>query len=133
MATILFIDDEPLTLSLLSQAATILGHKAFTTDTIPKALALAKEFQPDLIVTDIHLDGCNSMDFIDQCHQNPEIYQIPIVTLSAMQSSEAEALARSHGAVAHLSKPIRLQTLLEVIGKHAQSQPINQKVIAAVA
>lgn len=123
MATILFIDDEPLTLKLLDQAARILGHQALTATGVAEALSLAKTQHPDLIVTDINLDGNRSLDFIDQLCQIPSTSQIiPVVTLSAMEPSEAEAIARAHGAVASLSKPIRLQTLLEVIREYTQNK-----------
>lgn len=122
MATILFIDDEPLTLKLLSQAATILGHQAFATAKPNEAISIAETHQPDLIVTDIHLDGCDDLEFVDRLHQNPKTGSIPIVTLSALQPIQAEEVSRSHGAVASLSKPVRLQTLLDVIGEHAHSQ-----------
>lgn len=120
MAIILFVDDEPLTLKLLSQAATILGHQALTAPSTGEALLLAVQHRPDLILTDINLDGSHNLGIIDQLHQNPATHHIPVITLSALQPIEAEAIAHSHGAVASLSKPIRLQTLLEVLDEYTK-------------
>jgi CheY-like chemotaxis protein len=119
MANILFVDDEPLTRKLLTQAAQILGHKGFTASTREEALALANDMKPDLIVTDVNLNGQRSLDMIDQLRNDPGTKNIPIVTLSAADPIEVQAEAAARGAVASLEKPIRLQTLLEVIRAYA--------------
>lgn len=119
MANILFVDDEPLTRKLLTQAATILGHKSITAANEEEAIRLANSGQPDLIVTDVNLNGRRSLGLIDHLHNSPETMRIPIVTLSAVNLSEIQAEAKASGAVASLEKPIRLQTLLEVISQYA--------------
>lgn len=118
MASILFVDDEPLTRKLLTQAATIMGHAAITASNEEEALQLANDNQPDLIITDVNLNGKRSMQMIQQLHSAPGTKAIPIVTLSAMNLSEIEAEAHASGAVASLEKPIRLQALLEVISEY---------------
>jgi CheY-like chemotaxis protein len=118
MASILFVDDEPLTRKLLTQAATIMGHAAITAASEEEALKLATEQRPDLIVTDVNLNGKRSLEMIQQLHGAPETKSIPIVTLSALNLSEIQDEARSSGAVASLEKPIRLQALLEVISEY---------------
>ncbi|HRN49817.1 MAG TPA: response regulator [Anaerolineales bacterium] len=119
MASILFVDDEPLTRKLLTQAATIMGHVAITAASEEEALRLAADARPDLIVTDVNLHGRRSLEMIRQLHTSPETSSIPIVTLSALNLSEIQSEARESGAVASLEKPIRLQELLEVIGEYA--------------
>ncbi|MCW5873229.1 MAG: response regulator [Anaerolineales bacterium] len=119
MASILFVDDEPLTRTLLTQAAIIMGHEAITAANEEEALHLAQEMQPDLIVTDVNLNGRRSLEMIRQLRSSPDTGSIPIVTLSALNLSEIQSEARASGAVASLEKPIRLQELLEVIGEYA--------------
>lgn len=118
MASILFIDDEPLTLKLLSQAATILGHQPLTSSTLEDAFSKATIQRPDLIVTDINLNGKTSWKLIEDLRDSKETHSIPVVTLSALDPAEVEVEGRKRGAVATLAKPIRLQTLLEVIREY---------------
>jgi CheY-like chemotaxis protein len=119
MANILFVDDEPLTRKLLTQAAQILGHKGFTASTEEEALKMAQDMKPDLIFTDVNLNGRRSLDMIGQLHNAPQTKNIPIVTLSALHLVEIQAEAAARGAVASLEKPIRLQALLEAISAYA--------------
>ena len=118
MAVILFIDDEDLTLELLDQAARILGHQALTASTLENGLSLARKKRPDLIVTDINLAGKNSFSLIKTLTTEKETKQIPVLTLSALDPHEIEEKAKNNGAAASLGKPIRLQTLLEVIREY---------------
>ena len=118
MANILFVDDEPLTRKLLTQAAEILGHIGHTAASEEEALSLADSLHPDLIVTDVNLNGRRSLGMITQLHNAMGTKSIPIVTLSAMNLSEIQAEAHASGAVASLEKPIRLQALLEVISEY---------------
>ncbi|MEX2161046.1 MAG: response regulator [Anaerolineales bacterium] len=120
MANILFVDDEPLTRKLLTQAAQILGHRGLTASTAEEALKLANKELPDLIVTDINLNGRRSLEMIAQLRDTPETSQIPVITLSALDLGEIRAEARASGAVASLEKPVRLQTLLEVIREYTR-------------
>lgn len=115
MASILFVDDEPLTRKLLTQAAQILGHTGLTASTEEEALKMATDLKPDLIFTDVNLNGKRSLDMIDQLRSTPQTKSIPVVTLSALDLVEIQAEAAARGAVASLEKPIRLQALLEVI------------------
>jgi CheY-like chemotaxis protein len=119
MANILFIDDEPLTRKLLTQAASILGHRGHTASTAEEALQLANSLLPDLIVTDVNLNGKRSLRMIEELHLAPQTKSIPIITLSALAPDEIEQEAASRGAVASLEKPIHLKTLLEVISTYA--------------
>ncbi|MGH2582230.1 MAG: response regulator [Anaerolineales bacterium] len=119
MANILFIDDEPLTRKLLTQAASILGHRGHTAATAEEAVHLANTLLPDLIVTDINLNGKRSLNMIDELRSAPQTKSIPIITLSALAPDEIGQEAASRGAVASLEKPVRLQTLLEVISTYA--------------
>ena len=119
MATILFVDDEPLTRKLLAQAAQILGHRGLTAATAEEALRSVNTERPDLIVTDINLRGTRGLDLIERLHAAIETRSIPVITLSAVEPGEVQAQAKARGAVASLEKPVRLQTLLEVIREYA--------------
>ena len=122
MALILFVDDEELTLKLLKQVAAILGHKAITASSQEEALALAESHSPDLILTDVNLNGSRSFGMIERLTQQEKTRHIPVLTLSALAPEEVETMARRSGAVATLSKPIRLQNLLTTIQRYTPSK-----------
>lgn len=115
MATILFVDDEPLTLKLLSQAAEITGHHALTAQNKPDAVASAADNCPDLIFTDLNLGDDDGVDLAEELRENPETSKIPVIILSAAQEQEVQRRAVLAGVERYLSKPIKIQTLIDVI------------------
>lgn len=115
MALILFIDDEPLTLKLLSQAADIVGHTAITSTTADEGLRLAEKENPDLIFLDLNLKEMDGRSVFKLLRENPATEEIPVVFLSAGVNMSTADLIQTVGANGYLEKPIRLQTLLDVI------------------
>ena len=101
--------------SLVSQVQSDLKNAA----TAEEALQSSGQDRPDLIVTDLNLKGTRGLDLIEQLHTAPETRSIPVITLSALDPGEIHAEAQARGAVANLEKPVRLQTLLEIIREHA--------------
>lgn len=120
MALILFVDDEPLTLTLLSQAAEILGHASITTESGKEAVKIAEERSPGVILLDMNLKGTDGIEVTKALRSNPKTSKIPILILSAGPGIRTAELAASSGANAYLQKPIRLQTLIEVIREYTE-------------
>lgn len=118
MATILFVDDEPLTLKLLSQAAEITGHHALTAHNKLDAIASAEDNCPDLIFTDLNLGESDGVDLAEELRENPETSKIPVIILSAAQEHEMQRRAVLAGVERYLSKPIKIQTLIDVIREY---------------
>jgi CheY-like chemotaxis protein len=119
MARVLFIDDDPFTLETLSRAAEILGHEAITASTGEQALALASEQLPDLIFSDLRLPDYEGIDLVQQLKSQESTANIPMFILSASPAVDAVERTQAAGAEAYLNKPIRLQTLMEIIQDYA--------------
>jgi DNA-binding response OmpR family regulator len=115
MARILFVDDEALTLKLLSQAAEIIGHTPMTSNNVDSAYTMVVNQRPDLIILDLNVAGYQGTLLAEQLRQNPEVAGIPVVILSADPSLDSQERALKAGADRYLTKPVRLNTLLEVI------------------
>ena len=118
MAHILFVDDDPYTLLTLTKAAQVLGHEAFAASNGQEALALATEQTPDLIFTDMRLSNSEGTTLVRQLKEQENTADIPIFILSASPTEDAAKRAEAAGAIAYLHKPIRLQTLLDIIEEY---------------
>lgn len=115
MARILFVDDEALTLKLLSQAAEIVGHTPLTSNNMESALAIITSDKPDMVVLDLNIGGYQGTALALQLRQQEAFATLPIIMLSADPSMEAQERALKAGADRYLTKPVRLNILLEVI------------------
>jgi len=115
MARLLFVDDDPFTLETLAKAAEVLGHEAILANTAQEALVAAAEQHPDLIFTDMRLPDTDGATLIGWLHRQEITARIPMFVLSASPAEDAVERSTAAGARAYLNKPIRLQTLLDII------------------
>jgi CheY-like chemotaxis protein len=120
MARVLFVDDDPLTLETLTKAVQVFGHQAILASTGQEALATATEQSPELIFVDMSLPDMDGFALVDSLCRHEATNHIPVYMLSAGPETEMSERAVAAGARAFLSKPIRLQTLLDVIKENTQ-------------
>ena len=75
----------------------------------PRALALARELHPDLIVLDLMLPGMSGIEVLDVIRGDPELASIPVIVVTAWSHAEANALVA--GADRFVPKPFDPQEL----------------------
>ncbi len=110
MAKILIVDDEHLTIEMLSTFLGLIGHKSVgalsTRQTWDK---LAYE-EPDAVLLDIMLPDGNGLEICRKLRSDEKTKSLPIIMISAhfppMTKEATEA-----GANGYLSKPIKLDAL----------------------
>lgn len=118
MARILFVDDDPLTLETLKRSVEIFGHEALLASSGEQAEALVAEQRPDLILTDMKLSDMDGLSLVKTLKDIPRAADIPVVVLSASPEVDASEISLAAGAEEFLTKPVRLQTLQDVIRRY---------------
>ncbi|MGW8250509.1 MAG: response regulator [Anaerolineales bacterium] len=121
MARVLFIDDDPMTLETLGKAVEVFGHQSIWATNGQEALQTAREQDLDIIFLDISLPDIDGLTLIGKLRQIPSLASTPLLVLSASPELDAAELAYNAGAQAYLTKPIRLQTLLDMIQQHTSA------------
>ncbi|HLV35280.1 MAG TPA: response regulator [Spirillospora sp.] len=110
MAKILIVDDEPLTIEMLSTFLNLSGHEpvgALSTKQTWDRLAYE---EPDAILLDIMLPDGNGLEICQQLRADPRWANTPVIIISA-HTPPMTAEATRAGANAYLAKPIRLDAL----------------------
>jgi PAS domain S-box-containing protein len=79
------------------------------------ALAAAVAQQPDLILMDIQLPELDGLALMRRLRAMPEFATTPIIALTALSMPGDQERCLAAGADAYLSKPVRLQALVETI------------------
>jgi CheY-like chemotaxis protein len=87
------------------------GHEA--------ALACERDV-PDLIISDVHMPRMSGFEMIEILKSDPALKDVPVVFLSA----DAEGMERGNklGAVAYLTKPLRMDHLLVSVAEHLMAK-----------
>lgn len=119
MAKILFVDDDPITLELMGQAAKLLGHQALLAKSGTEALNVVKSQKPQLVFLDMMMPGKNGLDVLKEIKSIPDLNATPVIILSAGSSTDDALVCEMAGADGYLPKPIPLQTLMDTIHRYS--------------
>ena len=132
MNTILCIEDDEQTASLISEALTELGYTIDVARDGKEGLAAILSKKPDLVICDIRMPGMNGFEVLEQlCAAGPAFADIPFVFLTALGDRDSELAGRRLGADDYLTKPVDFEMLGAVIQNRLRrrqelSQPKSQ-------
>lgn len=105
---VLVVEDNELNLKLFCD---LLRAHEFATEGVRdgrEAVARARAFLPDLIITDIQLPHVTGYELIAQMKGDLMLRSIPIMAVTAYASRDDEDRIRAAGANAYVSKPVSL-------------------------
>ncbi|GAC1347316.1 MAG: hypothetical protein NVSMB27_12470 [Ktedonobacteraceae bacterium] len=110
---ILVVDDKPDILDVLQQILEMEGYDVVAASDGAKVLHMMRTEQPDLLLLDIWLPGCDGRDLCRQIKQQESLCQIPVLLMSAHQN--VQQMVAQAGADGSLQKPFQMSTLLTTI------------------
>lgn len=102
---VLIVDDQPINIRILNEVFTDPFDVLMATSG-EKALQLAKEQQPDLILLDIIMPAMDGYEVCRRLKADPLTEFIPVIFVTAETEADVEAYGFEIGAVDFISKPI---------------------------
>jgi DNA-binding response OmpR family regulator len=125
---ILAIDDMPNTLEVLKMTLSELDINVECAESGSKALTLIKQKTPDLILLDIlmpKMDGFEVCKHIKSCDKTKDI---PIIFLSAINSTNEKVKAFEIGGVDYITKPFNTLEVLARIKIHLKIHRLQEEM-----
>jgi CheY-like chemotaxis protein len=81
-----------------------------------RALATARDFQPDLILLDVMMPELDGGEVAGEIHSDPALEHVPIVFLTAIvNNKETGGECMESGGQTFVAKPVNLQSLIKCI------------------
>ena len=115
--SVLVVDDDPEIVTMLSTRLGKRGYKVTTASDGVRALEMAKEDKPDVVLLDVMMPGKSGWEVARALKQDPETQNVKIVMVSAIGEKTNEITAPIYGADAHVDKPFEFEHLEKVISK----------------
>jgi DNA-binding NtrC family response regulator len=109
MSVILIVDDEPLQRDILKTILDAEGYETYTAASGEEALELMKKFHPDVILSDLKMEGMDGIEFMEAVPKEPFQPSVIIITAHGTISSAVEAVKK--GAFDYLTKPLDKDTI----------------------
>jgi two-component system chemotaxis response regulator CheY len=114
--TILVVDDSAVMRQMISATLTEAGYQVLLADGGEGALAHLRGARVDLVLTDWTMIPMDGGELTRQLRQLQAYAHVPVVVLSTISSDAGKSDARKAGANGWLCKPVRSETLLDVVG-----------------
>jgi len=109
----LAVDDLRQNLQLLESLFGSHGYKVMTATGLQEALATAREWVPDIVVSDVSMRDGNGYDMCHNFKANPSLKHVPIVLITSTDCDEpSRKRGLAAGASRYLFRPLDSTTLL---------------------
>jgi len=105
-ASVLVVDDDPVTRQMLSGTLEERGHRVTTADDGRRGLDLVRSERFDVVLLDVLMPHLNGYDVLEHMKGDEELRHIPVVMVTSVDEIESAVRCIELGADDYLSKPI---------------------------
>jgi CheY-like chemotaxis protein len=113
--TILLVEDDEDTRYLMQLEMERRGYRVIEAEDGEKAVELAQQEYPDIILMDLSLPRMDGLEATKQIREFDGMRTVPIVAVTAHQESDFREGAKDSGFDAYVTKPIDFDWLSELI------------------
>jgi len=113
--TLLLVEDSEFILDAFTILLEDAGYAVLGAPTGARALALAGERRPDLVLLDMGLPDMGGLDVVRRLKADPHTAPIPVVAVTGRDEDAERNACLASGCAAYLIKPIDTQRLIRDI------------------
>ena len=112
---VLVVEDNELNMKLFCDLLDAFGFEAIKSVDGLRAVELAKEVHPDLIIMDIQLPEVSGLDLARWIKDDDVVGDIPILAVTAFAMRQDEQDVKDAGCEAYMTKPIQMAPFIKVV------------------
>nr|WP_255429070.1 sigma-54 dependent transcriptional regulator [Saccharophagus sp. K07] len=112
------VDDVVTNVQLLAQALEPAGYEILVAQNGRDALRIAERAQPGLILMDVMMPGLDGVATCRLLKQNPELADIPVIFITALDERESVVKGFTAGGVDYIVKPFHPEEVLRRVENH---------------
>ncbi len=114
-AKIMVVDDEPEITEIIEAFLDNAGYTVKVENQPQRAIPVATEFQPDLILLDIMMPGIDGYQVCNSIKETPGIKTTPVIFLTGKDSKDDQGKSFQVGGDMFIKKPFSCERLLEIV------------------
>lgn len=125
---ILIVDDVATNLAILSEIIKKAGYVARPVTSVSQAVKAIEAKLPNLILLDITMPETDGFEYCTMLKKNPVTRDIPIIFISALNSSEDKIKGFKLGAVDFIAKPFESEEVTMRINTHIKIYKMQSEI-----
>ncbi len=114
-AKILVVDDEPEITEIIEAFLVNAGYAVQVQNDPSRAVALARQYNPDLILLDIMMPGTDGYQICNRIKEDPALSGIPVIFLTGKDTKDDQGRSFQVGGDMFIKKPFSCERLLEIV------------------
>jgi len=118
----LIVDDSEDTIAMLQELLKVAGANVMSATNGADALRIAAENEFDVILSDISMPEMDGFEFLQRLRKIDGRQNVPVIAITGFGRNADIARARAAGFYSHLTKPLNLQVLTEVLQQLAKEK-----------
>jgi len=130
VAKILVVEDNALNIKLFCDLLAAHGHETEGVTDSREAIGVARDFLPDLVITDIQLPHVSGLELMELIRADDQLRHVPIMAVTAYSGVGDDERIRAAGAQAYVSKPISVLRFAEAVEELLEAGPIEDLEVA---
>jgi two-component system, chemotaxis family, response regulator PixH len=115
MTKILVVEDSQSEMELITLFLENNGYQVISANNAEDGMELAAKEKPDVIITDITMDGINGFEFCRLLKVYPDTQQIPIVACTARDRDLDRMWGQKQGIDVYITKPYSSEELVNAV------------------
>lgn len=125
---VLVTDDDPDLRMLADMQLSPQGYDVIQASDGPECIRIASERLPDVILLDMMMPGMDGAEVLTQLSNDPRTADIPVVFLSAVNSTDARVKGLERGAVDWIAKPADPREFVARVGAAARTKARQEEI-----
>lgn len=124
--SILIVDDQQSMCEMLETDLRLRGHQTRWCLSADAALAIIREHDIDVVLTDVRMPGTSGLQLCEELHRTRP--DLPVVVMTAFGSLETAVSAMRAGAYDFITKPVELDLLALTIDRAVERKQLGKQV-----
>ncbi len=122
---VLVVDDERDHAEAMAEILERVGYEVTTATSGEEALELLDQEDFDIVITDLVMGEVSGIDVLKAARR--AVPDVEVIVISARGGVEAAVEAMRQGAATFLEKPLNIEAVRQVVGRHARTQALSRR------
>jgi two-component system, chemotaxis family, response regulator PixH len=115
MVKILVVEDTPSEMQLMTLYLKDNGYQVISADNAKDGLELVTKEKPDVVITDVVMEGMNGFEFCRVLKKNPETEQIPVIACTSRSQNLDKIWGKKQGVDVYVTKPYSQEDIIDAV------------------
>jgi twitching motility two-component system response regulator PilH len=115
MLKVLVVEDTPSEMQLMTMYLKDNGYQVVTANNAKDGLDLVTKEKPDVVITDVVMEGMNGFEFCRTLKKNPDTDKIPVIACTSRNQDLDKLWGKKQGVNAYVTKPYSQEDIIGAV------------------